>query len=328
MKKLTLEEFISRAKEVHGNKYDYSKVEYINSKTKVCIICPIHGEFWQTPRQHLISLGCPRCSHSLVTQKDFIDKCRAIYGDKYDYSKTKYVNNHTKVVITCPIHGDFVKRPGDFIRGHGCIKCTYNNNTEYELIKGKKQLREYRIWSGMLSRCYNPNHQHTRIYKIKGIKVCDRWRNSFENFYHDMGPCPENYSLDRIDNNGDYCPENCRWANQYTQSANRGEFNHVFTYQGESKVLKEWARYFNMSYSTLYSRIYRYGLPFEKAIEKDPFNKLIEIDGVYHTLKEWCELYNIKYSIVVNRIDKHGWDLIRALTQVPGTRRYKNKDVV
>ena len=88
MKRLTKEIFIERAKQIHGNKYDYSEVEYINANTKVRIICPIHGEFFQTPSRHInMKQGCPKCSHQSYpnTSEIFIEKARSIYGDKLSY---------------------------------------------------------------------------------------------------------------------------------------------------------------------------------------------------------------------------------------------------
>ena len=90
-KKKTTEEFIKEAKEKHGNKYDYSKVEYINNHTKVCIICPEHGEFWQFPQDHLKGRGCICCAGvKKLTTSDFIEQAKKIHGDKYDYSKVIY----------------------------------------------------------------------------------------------------------------------------------------------------------------------------------------------------------------------------------------------
>lgn len=125
-KKLTKEIFIERAKQIHGNKYDYSEVEYINANTKVKIICPIHGEFFQTPSGHTnMKRGCPKCSHQSYpnTSEIFIEKARSIYGDKYTYDKVNYKNNKTPVTITCPVHGDFNVRPDNFLHNHGCPKC-------------------------------------------------------------------------------------------------------------------------------------------------------------------------------------------------------------
>lgn len=117
--------FIKKAKEVHGDKYDYSKVVYKTINTKVCIICPEHGEFWQTPVNHIWSKnGCDKCGGTnKLTLEEFIKKSKKVHGNKYDYSKTKYVNNKTKVCIICPIHGEFLQRPNDHLSGYGCPKC-------------------------------------------------------------------------------------------------------------------------------------------------------------------------------------------------------------
>ena len=121
--------FIEKAREIHGNKYNYSKVEYVNSKTKVCIICPEHGEFWQRPSHHLDGHGCTICAIKKTVlrcrsnTKDFIEKATKIHINKYDYSKVEYVNNHTKVCIICPEHGEFWQLPSNHLRGEGCIKC-------------------------------------------------------------------------------------------------------------------------------------------------------------------------------------------------------------
>ena len=118
-------DFIKKASKVHGDKYDYSNVKYINSKTKVEIVCPIHGSFCQEPASHLQGNGCPSCAGSLkLTNEDFIQRAREVHGDKYDYSKVNYINNHTKVEIICPIHGSFFQKPMDHLKGNGCRKCS------------------------------------------------------------------------------------------------------------------------------------------------------------------------------------------------------------
>ena len=119
--KSNTEEFIRKANKIHSNKYDYSKVEYINSQTKVCIICPKHGEFWQKPNGHLNGQGCPSCNK--MTSDDFIQKATLIHNGKYDYSKVKYINNQTKVCIICPEHGEFWQIPGSHLSGKGCPHC-------------------------------------------------------------------------------------------------------------------------------------------------------------------------------------------------------------
>lgn len=124
------EEFIERANKRHCGKYDYSKVEYINCKTKVCIICPEHGEFWQTPDNHYRGQGCPMCvgkkrwdTRGRLTTEDFIEKARKIHGDKYDYSKVTYVSARKKICIICPKHGEFWQTPDSHLNGNGCPEC-------------------------------------------------------------------------------------------------------------------------------------------------------------------------------------------------------------
>lgn len=119
------ETFIGKAKNVHNNRYDYSKVEYVNARTKVCIICPEHGEFWQIPAHHLRGEGCSKCrGKTLLTTEEFIKKAREVHGNRYDYSKSIYLNIESNICITCPIHGDFWQKPKHHLQGSGCIKCT------------------------------------------------------------------------------------------------------------------------------------------------------------------------------------------------------------
>ena len=158
---LRKENFIEKAKKVHGDKYDYSKVNYVNQSTKVCIICPEHGEFWQTPKAHLKNHGCPLCGRKKVASsfafntEKFIENARKVHGDKYDYSKVKYVNNSTKVCIICPEHGEFWQTPAmHYNEGQGCPLCgTLSSNGENEIydflkenLKGKTVIqREHNI---------------------------------------------------------------------------------------------------------------------------------------------------------------------------------------
>ena len=129
------EDFIRKAREIHGNKYDYSRVEYVNNRTKVCIICPEHGEFWQTPNSHLNGNKCSKCSNVYKrTQSDFINDAIKIHGHKYDYSKVVYERMRTKVCIICPEHGDFWQMPDLHLKGCGCPKCKMSH-IENEVVK-------------------------------------------------------------------------------------------------------------------------------------------------------------------------------------------------
>jgi hypothetical protein len=121
------EYIIKQFKDIHGDKYDYSKVNYTGSTTKVKIICSEHGTFEQSPSNHTNikrSSGCPKCVGKLKTTIDIIKDFVNIHNDKYDYSKVDYINGKTKVTIICPEHGDFKQRPSDHITGKGCKKCS------------------------------------------------------------------------------------------------------------------------------------------------------------------------------------------------------------
>jgi len=131
---ITQNEFIIDMIEIHNNKYDYSLVEYINTKTKVKIICPIHGTFKQRPYSHRFGQGCSKCGYINVIKHRssntslFIKKSKLIHNE-YDYSLVEYINNYTKVKIICPVHGIFEQRPQDHLKGNGCKKC-YNENQQ------------------------------------------------------------------------------------------------------------------------------------------------------------------------------------------------------
>ena len=117
-KKLTQDDFINKARIIHGDKYDYSKVNYMGSENKVCIVCPKHGEFWQTPHRHLMGDKCPKCSvKSKLDNNSFVERARKIHGNKYDYSKVNYVDSLTPVCIICPEHGEFWQRPSAHLSG-------------------------------------------------------------------------------------------------------------------------------------------------------------------------------------------------------------------
>ena len=130
MAKFTTEDFINKARKIHGEKYDYSKVEYINSQTKVIIICPEHGEFEQTPSDHLSGSGCQKCGKKYMDTNYFIEKAQKIHGNKYSYLKTKYVSSYIPIIITCQKHGDFKQNPNGHLDGNGCPKCS-NRNIKY-----------------------------------------------------------------------------------------------------------------------------------------------------------------------------------------------------
>lgn len=133
----TSEEFIKKANNVHKGKYEYNKVDYKNSQTKVIITCSKHGDFLQSPFHHLQGQGCPLCqkeklsSRMKFTTQRFIDIANIVHNNYYSYEYTDYKDIWTKVIITCPQHGNFEQTPDNHLRGHGCPKCNQSHLEEF-----------------------------------------------------------------------------------------------------------------------------------------------------------------------------------------------------
>lgn len=132
MIRLTTEQFITRAREKHGNRYDYSQSKYETTSKPVTIICRIHGSFLQRPDNHLSGKGCTKCGRNRtasarrLTTEQFISKARQIHGDHFDYSQTVYHNYGTPLIIVCPVHGPFSQTPSGHLAGKGCQQCAGN----------------------------------------------------------------------------------------------------------------------------------------------------------------------------------------------------------
>ncbi len=123
-KLVTTNDFIQRAREVHGDRYDYSKVEYVAAIRDVTIICPVHGEFKQRPTNHYIGHGCHDCGgNKRLTLDRFIERAKKKHKDRYDYSKVKFKNVESKIEIICPVHGPFLQRLMTHLKGLGCDRC-------------------------------------------------------------------------------------------------------------------------------------------------------------------------------------------------------------
>ena len=143
-KRLTTEEFIKKSKKIHRDKYDYSLVDYKNSKNKVKIICSKHGIFEQVPSNHILQKqGCPMCyGNKKITTNEFIKNATDIHGSKYDYSLVDYKNNFTKVKIICQEHGIFEQKPiNHTVQKQGCLRCSGKNlKTTEEFISYAKNV--------------------------------------------------------------------------------------------------------------------------------------------------------------------------------------------
>lgn len=170
--RLTTKSFIEKAKSIHNNKYNYSLVEYPkNNSELIKIICPIHGQFDQTPRNHLRSHGCPKCgklknfASNTYTQAEIIGKFKKLHKNKYDYSLTIYKGIKTKVKIICPIHGLFEQTPDSHLNNGGCDKCG-------KISKGlKKRLTQNEFLSKAKEIHGNKYNYHISKYKTANEKI-------------------------------------------------------------------------------------------------------------------------------------------------------------
>ena len=123
-KRLTAKEFVTKARKVHGRRYAYSQVDYVNSRTPVLIVCRKHGAFPQSPNSHLNGHGCLTCAGTKQSNTaEFIEKAIGVHGLRYDYSLVNYVEALSKVEIVCPTHGAFFQRPANHLIGQGCPAC-------------------------------------------------------------------------------------------------------------------------------------------------------------------------------------------------------------
>jgi hypothetical protein len=196
MRKLTQENFIARSMITHKNYYNYSLVEYVINSNSIKIICPIHGVFLQTPNAHLMGKGCKKCNIKFSLE-DFVLKANKVHNFKYDYSKVNYSDSTIKIIIICPVHGEFNQRPNQHLFGHGCPKCSYliskpetawldilNIPKEYRQKSLEINLKKFRVdaydpvvniiyefygdyWHGNPA-IYDPNDIHPEIKKTYG----------------------------------------------------------------------------------------------------------------------------------------------------------------
>ncbi len=152
-RKSKIGELINRANKIHKNFYDYSRVNYVNQNTNVKILCPKHGEFNQTFRSHLSGAGCYYCGcernseNNLLSQDEFLKRCRAIHGNLYSYELSEYKGKGVKVKIKCINHGIFEQTPGSHFNGSGCPKCSKGNysNISIKWLKSIEQNEKIRI---------------------------------------------------------------------------------------------------------------------------------------------------------------------------------------
>lgn len=181
------------------------------------------------------------------------------------------LSNHKAWFCKCKC-GNVVKSQAGLMKAGRIVSCGCFHNErriEVNLKHGfsKRKNKTYSIWKGMRARCNNANNPAFHRYGGRGIKVCERW-NDFENFLEDMGEKPDGFTIDRIDNNGNYCPENCRWATRIEQ-ANNTRNNVFIEYDNQKLSTRQWDRELGLCLGTTWQRIFTLGWTIEKAIAKN-----------------------------------------------------------
>jgi hypothetical protein len=226
MVKTTIDEFVNKAILKHNGRYDYSKVVYENTDSKVIIICGLHGDFEQRPTSHLKGIGCSKCAvnNRTSTNEEFIKKAILKHDGLYDYSKVIYKNCYSKVIITCKTHGEFDQKPNVHLNGSGCIKCVNGSRTSTNEEFIKKAILKH-----------GNRYDYSKVaYKNNCSKV--------------IITCKTHGEFEQIPNshlNGSCCPKCAKnysklslsWIN-YLQTTINKEIQNMFSPSGEYKVPK------------------------------------------------------------------------------------------
>lgn len=230
-----------------------------------CSICgEVHIRTVKQVNQAIKKKGqwaCVRC----MAGHNRLDLVGRAYGRLKVVSFAGSVNQRSTWLCECTCGASIVASGNCLQTGRtkscGCLKRSLDGTNT--LTHGASKTREYRIWQAMKNRCYNPRVTSYPNYGGRGVRVCARWLNDFEAFYADMGPCPQGFSIDRINNDGDYEPGNCRWASRREQARNQRR-NRVIEFQGKSQCLSAWANELGMDQSSLRERLERW--PLDRAL--------------------------------------------------------------
>jgi len=240
----------------------------------------------------VISFGGKRCGNPIWN-------CRCVCGKEVAVLKPSLVSRKSKG-CGCRQYSDLAKR----LTRHGMAKRSGRHPC-------------YSIWKNIKARCCNPQSSKFKYYGGRGIKMCNRWQQSFTDFVADMGdrPTPQ-HTVERKDTNGDYCPENCTWATMREQTRNKRS-NRFFTFNGETLCVNDWAARLGIKTTTMQARFKV--MPIEQALalpvtpQDHEGQILIDLNGKTQNLARWCKELGLNYASTQSRIFR-GWSATDALT--------------
>ena len=203
-----------------------------------------------------------------------IDETGNRYGRLLVLERSDGIDGRAAWLCECDCGNHVIVKGKELRNGHtrscGCLihDITVNRNTKHGDATRSSRTRLYGIWLNMIARCNNPGRAQYKNYGGRGISVCDEWQKSYESFKNwamQSGYC-DDFTIDRMDVDGLYCPDNCRWVNRKTQNNNKRN-NIVVEFRGERHSISEWSQITNIKYSTLYMRLVHYGWTPERALQ-------------------------------------------------------------
>ena len=312
----TLEEFIEEARSVHGDRYDYSKVDYKSRHTKIIIICKIHGEFEQAVGNHICGANCYKCSIITTSEKrkttlqEFIDRSNIKHNNKYDYSKSIYVNGTIKVIITCKIHGDFEQVPDSHLAGRGCLECSRINSAKKRTLSKDDFIEKARLVHGDKYDYSKVDYKYCDIPVIIVCKIHGEFIKTPISHYNSCRGCP------KCSNNG-YSKPSILWLDFLSKlyniniqhACNDGEYVITTTKYKADGFCKE--------NNTIYEfhGDYWHGNP--KVFNLDDFNEITKCtykDLYDNTLIRENKIKELGYNLVV--IWENDWKKINKCVKI------------
>ena len=209
------------------------------------------------------------------------------------------------------------------IRSCGCLRSEMVAAKNYK--HGLMDSRLYHVWTSIKDRCYREKNHHYKYYGKRGIRLCDEWQ-SFENFYtwainngYDPDAPRGECTIDRINPDGDYEPNNCRWVSNTVQQRNKRN-NHYLTYKGETHPVTEWAEILGMGKGTLETRINKYGWSIERAFNtpvrkcnRSGTNRYLTFNNKTQTITQWAKEFGMGFNTLYSRLFDYQWPVEKAL---------------